>query len=56
MVRAKKGEQQDEEEKGATEDDMEEEQESECLEHDLTIIERLGISFDTFKSFQATTT
>ncbi len=57
-VRVKKGEQQEEEENGAAEvDDIEggqgSEEEEEELEPNSTIIERLGITFDTLKSFQA---
>ena len=54
-MRVKKGEQQDDEENG-TEDDIEEEQEGEEekeVEQDSASIERLGITFDTLKSFQA---
>ena len=55
-VRVRKGEEEDEEENAAAEDDTEEEQEGEEeeeVEHDSAIIERLGITFDTLKSFQS---
>jgi hypothetical protein len=54
-VRVKKGEEEDEEENGAEEDETEEQQENEEEEdeHDSAIIERLGITFDTLKSFQS---
>ena len=55
-VRVKKGEEEDAEENGAAEDETEEEQENEEeeeVEHDSAIIERLGITFDTLKSFQS---
>ena len=54
-VRVKKGEEEDEQDNGA-EDEIEEEQENEEeeeVEHDSAIIERLGITFDTLKSFQS---
>jgi hypothetical protein len=53
-VRVKKGE--EEEEENGAEDETEEEQENEEeeeVEHDSAIIERLGITFDTLKSFQS---
>src|SRR5215469_13876958 len=56
-VRVKKGEEEDEQDNSVEEDNTDEEQEveeeEEEVEHVSAIIERLGITFDTLKSFQS---